>query len=79
MELIRDILLKLGSSENFEPNMEGYPDELVRYNMAHTIEGGLAEGTLDKSVSNLSRASPDVFLRKWSGHKFLDNVRKESV
>jgi hypothetical protein len=45
MELIRNILLKLESSESIKPNVEGYPDELVRYNMAQMIEGGLAEGT----------------------------------
>ena len=81
MALVRSILLWIesdGHKDDDIPNVEGFTEEVVTYNVRLLIDEGYIEG------KHIQVASGDYYIAyigalTWTGHDFLDAIRDDSV
>lgn len=80
MELIRKIMLTVEDDQDIS-SIEEYSLGSVKYHAALLIEAGLLDGKTYIYQSNTTQAPDDVHITKitWSGHDFIDAVRKDTV
>ena len=83
LSLVREILLRIEEkptrSGRMDLAIDGYPENLIIYNLDLAIQAGFVEGKVRWSADTDTIVSWTVHGLTWEGHEFLNSVRQEEV